>query len=111
MLTYMPGAHRLLVTHFRGGLARCGTLRAYCKARNSAQATAAFDEAVAAMEALRQFHLGIATKYLARTSKVGVVLRMWGRALVWLGVRCMPGYVPGLHAAIFPSSQPEPNPL
>lgn len=72
MLTYMPGAHRLLVSHFRDGLKRCGSIREYVKNKGdgSPKLTAAFDEAVAAMEALRQFHLGVATKYLIRTRKV-----------------------------------------
>lgn len=79
MLTYMPGAHRLLVSHFRDGLKRCGSIREYVKNKGdgSPKLTAAFDEAVAAMEALRHFHLGVATKYLVRTQKVRA--RAWAQ--------------------------------
>ena len=48
---------------------RVGTIREYAKSQSNPELTAAFNEAVAAMEMLRQFHMGVATKYLIRTNK------------------------------------------
>jgi hypothetical protein len=75
-VTYMPSAHRAMMSDFKGELAGAGgAVRAYLQRHAGTgglgAVAAAHAEAVGALRDFRRFHLGVANAYLGKVASKG----------------------------------------
>merc|ERR1719443_2704861 len=74
MLGYMPSAHRTMVQDFANKIGKVGSVRAYVEGeggrpRAPDRVRQAHADALTALTRFRSFHLGVATRFLVKTSK------------------------------------------
>mmetsp|Transcript_1983 Transcript_1983/g.2290 ORF Transcript_1983/g.2290 Transcript_1983/m.2290 type:complete len:90 (-) Transcript_1983:168-437(-) len=66
MLLHIPSGHRRLIEDMKEKLKHTGSLREYSKLSNDSNVYLEYEACVEALSKFRQYHLGVATRYLSK---------------------------------------------